>query len=305
LDPRSLGDILDRVGKTPNPFLRSLLWGGLWDAVREVQLPPATYIRTAVRDLPSEGDEELAQSVLARLTSAYRDYLTNQQRDEFAASVEGLLLDQMKNAPTLGLRITYFRAFTSVASTPPARAVLKSLLAARDSIPGLTLKPADRWRLITALVARGDPDAERLLTEEKARDHTDDGRRFAYTAAAAERSPGVKQRYFEEYGNSRSVPEDWVTESLGAFNSWDQSQLTYPYLKSSLYLLPQVKQQRKIFFLMGWLNAFLGGQHSPEALAVVDEFLKQPALDGDLRLKVLQVRDDLERTVKIRARFGL
>jgi aminopeptidase N len=304
LDARSRLDLLDRVGKTPNPFLRSLLWGGLWDSVREVQLPPATYVRTALRDLPSEGDEELAQSILTKVTTAYRDYLTDPQREEFAQSLEGSLLDQMKNAPSLGLRITYFRAFTSVASTQPARAVLKSLLAGRDTVPGLTLKPADRWRMITALVARGDPEGERLLIEEKARDNTDDGRRFAYTAAAAQRSAGIKQRYFEDYGNSRSVPEDWVTESLGAFNSWDQSGLTFPYLKASLALLPQVKQQRKIFFLVGWLNAFLGGQHSPEALAVVDEFLKQPGLDGDLRLKVLQVRDDLERTVKIRARYG-
>ena len=305
LDVRSQSAVLDRVGATPNPFLRSLLWGALWDAVREAQLPPSTFLRTAVKDLPSEGDEELAQSLAASLGTAYRDYLTDPQREEFAPAVEGLLLDLMKYAPALGLRITYFRTFCSMASTPAARLVLKSLLAGRDSIPGLALKPADRWRIIAALAARGDPGAGRLLDEEKARDRTGDGRRFAYTAAAAERSPQIKQRYFEDYTGGRSVPEDWMTGSLDAFNSWDQSTLTFPYLGTSLALLPQVKRQRKIFFLTAWLNAFLGGQHSPEALAVVDEFLKQPGLDNDLRLKVLQARDGLERTVRIRARFGL
>lgn len=178
------------------------------------------------------------------------------------------------------------------------------MLAGQDSVPGLALKPADRWRIVTALVARGDAESERLLREETARDTTDDGRRFAYTAAAARRDAEVKRRYFDDYRSNSSVAEDWASESLASFNAWDQTTLTIPYLKRSLDLLPVVKQQRKIFFLVGWLNAFIGGQRSPEALAVVDGFLKQPGLDADLRLNVLQARDDLERTVKIRARYG-
>ncbi|HEX8765244.1 MAG TPA: hypothetical protein VF740_08790, partial [Candidatus Acidoferrum sp.] len=60
---------------------------------------------------------------------------------------------------------------------------------------------------------------------------------------------------------------------------------------------------RKIFFALGWLNAFIGGQQSAAAQARVHEFLKAAALDKDLQLKVLEVSDELDRTVKIRQRF--
>ena len=304
LDARSRLALLTRVGAEPDALRRALLWGGLWDAVRQVQMPPVNYVKLAVNLLPSEMDEESAQTILSRMGTAYRDYLSQAQRTTLAPKVEQLLQLQMHGAGSLGLRITYFRSFASLATTESARGVLKAILAGKDEVPGLALKPADRWRIVTALVARGDPDAERLLREETARDTTDDGRRFAYVAAAARRDAETKRRYFDDYRGSRIVAENWLSESLGAFNAWDQTALTSPYLKRSLELLPVVKQQRKIFFLVGWLTAFVGGQHSAAALSVVDDFLKQPGLDADLRLKVLQARDDLDRTVRIRSQFA-
>ncbi|MBL8186602.1 MAG: hypothetical protein JNK38_01270, partial [Acidobacteria bacterium] len=66
----------------------------------------------------------------------------------------------------------------------------------------------------------------------------------------------------------------------------------------------QVKRERKIFFVLAWLNAFIGGQHDKAALGEVRGFLRTNKLDRDLELKVIEVMDELERTVKIRAKFG-
>jgi len=66
---------------------------------------------------------------------------------------------------------------------------------------------------------------------------------------------------------------------------------------------PRIKQQRKIFFTLAWLNAFIGGQQTVEADQVVREWLATANIDAGVRLKVLQVVDDLDRTVKIRAQF--
>jgi aminopeptidase N len=79
--------------------------------------------------------------------------------------------------------------------------------------------------------------------------------------------------------------------------------LTMPFLKPALAAIPQVKRERKIFFLLAWLNAFIGGQQSKEALAIVQQYLGEEGLDRDVVLKVLEVSDELERTVRIRSRF--
>jgi len=100
------------------------------------------------------------------------------------------------------------------------------------------------------------------------------------------------------------VPEDWDVGALRSFNATSQSELTRPFLKPSLEALLKLKHERKIFFVLGWLNAFLGGQHTPEALDEVKAFLRDTKLEPDLERKVLEVMDELERTVRIRAKFG-
>ncbi|HEY6272900.1 MAG TPA: peptidase M1, partial [Terriglobales bacterium] len=148
-------------------------------------------------------------------------------------------------------------------------------------------------------------EAGALLAAEEKRDPSGDGRKYAYVAAAARPDGGVKKQYFDQYLRDASRPEDWVEQSLGAFNYWNQSELTLPYLRPALDALPQVKHDRKIFFLLGWLNAFIGGQHSVAAQSQVQDFLGTASLDKDLRLKILEVSDELDRTVKIREKYGV
>jgi aminopeptidase N len=178
------------------------------------------------------------------------------------------------------------------------------MLSGKLAVPGVGQRPLDRWNIVTELIAYSDPEADALLAAEQKRDTTGDGLKYAYIAMAARPDGTVKKQYFDEYLHDSSRPEDWVGQSLGPFNYWNQSELTLPYLRPALDALPQVKRERKIFFVLGWLNAFIGGQESPEAQAQVRDFLRTAAVDMDLRLKILEVSDELDRTVKIRSKFG-
>jgi aminopeptidase N len=305
LDAKSRAAVMSRIGGIGDPFLRAMLWGALWDAVRGAEMNPRDYISLVLKTLPAEADLELTQSLLDRATRAFERYLSKSEQGAIAPQIESLFFDRMMKADEVDLRITYFRAFRSAATTPWARGRLKDLLSGKASAPGVEIKPLDRWRMVAALLARQDDEAESLLDAERKRDASDDGRKQSYIAEAARREAATKQRYFNDYLNNRATPEDWVEGSLAAFNSSNQSSLTLPYLRPSLESLPQVKRERKIFFTLAWLNAFIGGQQSQQALDQVREFLRANRLDRDLELKVLEVMDELERTVKIRAKFAV
>jgi aminopeptidase N len=156
---------------------------------------------------------------------------------------------------------------------------------------------------VASLVALNDPEADAVLAAEEKRDPSGDGKKYAYMAAAARPDAATKSQYFEEYLHNAARPEDWVEQSLGSFNWWNQSELTFPFLGHALDSLPQVKRERKIFFMLAWLNAFIGGQQSAEAQKQVHDYLKTAELDRDLKLKILEVVDELDRTVKIRAKY--
>jgi aminopeptidase N len=300
LDERSQGGVVADLAAVKDP----LLWGALWDSVRESKMAPVAYVELVVRSLPGETDLDLTQTLLGRMRSAYVSYLSDAQRKREAAGVEALLIDRMKHAASADLRITYYRAFVAAAAGPAALGELKDLLSGKDSSEGVPLKQRDRWTMISALMRQSDPDAAGLLEAESAKDGSDDGRKSAYAAKAAAATAENKAKYFDDYLKNKEVPEDWVTASLADFNAWNQPGLTLPYLKPALEALPQMKRERKIFFVNGWLNSFVGAQKSPEALRVVNGFLESPAIDPDLRLKIVEVKDELERTVRIRAKYG-
>ncbi len=304
LDERSLRYVTAHIDGIAEPFRRALVWGALWDGVRELQMAPSAYIRLAVRALPAETGEALTQSVLGHAAVAFQRYLSDAQRAALAGDLEAMLEHRIHDAPDLSLRILYYRSFRSIATTPAALAQLKSILAGASGVPGLEIKPLDRWTMITALLAQADADAPALLRAEQERDQTGDGRQYAYVAGAAIPEAAAKQRYFKDYLENRARQEDWIEQSLAAFNYWNQAAVTLPYLELALNSLPQIKRDRKIFFVLAWLNAFIGGQDSAAAAREVRQWLQEHSPEPDLERKVLEVLDELDRTVRIRARFS-
>jgi aminopeptidase N len=267
-------------------------------------MDPKEYVELALKSLPGEKDEALAQSIIGRTTFALHKYVGAEARAPLVAKMEVLAHERMLNAPEKDMRIVWFRALRAVAETEQGRGWIKDILAGKLAVQRVEVKPLDRWQMITGLVAMKDPEAEALLAAEEKHDTSGEGRKYAYVAKAARAAAESKKEYFDGYMHDAARPEDWVEQSLGAFNSWNQSSITLPYLKPALDGLPQVKKERKIFFVLAWLNAFIGGQQSAVAQAQVQEFLASASLDKDLRLKVLEVFDDLNRTVKIRAKYA-
>jgi aminopeptidase N len=303
LDPVSRKAVIAQLSGIHNVFERTLLWGSLWDSVHEAEMDPREYIDLALKTLPEETDESLAQSIIGRTITALHRYVPAESRAQLGPKMEALAADQMLHSPSQDMRVTWFRALRGVAETAQARGQLKEMLSGKLTVPGVELRPLDRWNLVATLVALNDPEAEAILAGEEKRDPSGDGKKYAYMAAAARPQAEAKKSYFNEYLHNSSRPEDWVEQSLGSFNWWNQSELTAAYLQPALDALPQVKRERKIFFMLAWLNAFIGGQQSAAADKEVHEFLQSASLDKDLKLKILEVVDELDRTVKIRRKY--
>ena len=301
LDDRSRDWLLAHGVAVRDPLLRAMLWGSLWDLVRDARLDPRRYVRAALDALPAERDEQIASRLVARVGRALETYFSDRL---LQAQAESLFLRQaVDNTLSYGLRKSYFDAYVGVSRTPAALTHIDAWLDSAFAA-GLPLRQPTRWSIVTHLVSLGAPHYSERLSAEIERDTTTGGRRRGFIARAAIPRPELKRAYFDSYFRDSTLNEDWVTASLGAFNAQDQDALTLSYLRPALDSLPWIQRNRRIFFLGSWLTAFIGGQRTAPALAVVDAYLAEhPDLARDLRQKVLQARDDLERTVRIRATF--
>jgi aminopeptidase N len=263
------------------------------------------------------------------------------QGSDLSTRLESMLIEKMRTAPTLGQRITFYRAFLNVASTENARGVLKRMLAeSTEPLPPgagatgevgdlnskmqssnaksplatpsgsdsrkLPLKTKDRFDIVTRLLILNDPDGPKLLADLEKTETSDEAKRYAYAAKAGIPTAENKAKFWNDFTMNKEIPESWIEAAFGPFNSVRHADLTLPYLERALRELPNHKRNRKIFFVNGWLGAFIGGQRSEEALAIVNKFLSDnPDLDRDLRLKILENVDLIERAVKIRGKFGM
>ncbi len=306
LDPGSLSALERDIGTVRDPFLRAMLWGAMWDQVREALLSPERFVRLALRELPTERDEQIASGIIGRLTRATAAYLSPVLRDAILPDVERALLRGANDtASTYGIRKAHFDAWVRVAATQPS---VDQLVAMLDSaqVAGEPLRPPTRWAIVTRLTALGAGASDSLRAAEAMRDRTAEGARRAFVAGAARGDTATKQEYFRRYFADATLNEDWATASLDAFNSLESQALTLPYLTPALDSLPWIQRHRRIFYVGSWIGSFINGQTSQDALTAVRAFLdRRSDLPHDLRLKVLQSADELERTVRIRRTFGV
>jgi aminopeptidase N len=281
-----------------------MLWGAMWDEVRAARVEPGRFVRLALAELPNERDEQIVPRVLGRLRRAVGAYLSPAGQEEWRPRLERVFWEGANDASQpYGIRKAYLDAFVDVAATGDGVRRLASLLGA-DSAAGEPLRDPTRWDVVIRLMVLGAPDAALRLEAQRSRDATADGRRRAFIAGAARPTAENKQTYFARYFADSSLNEDWASASLGAFNALEHRALTLPYLRPALDSLRFIQANRRIFFLGGWLGAFLGGQTDEAALATVQGFLRDhPDLSADLRRKVLENADELERTVRIRQRW--
>jgi aminopeptidase N len=304
-DSTSAAWLVQHIGSVSDDFLRAMLWGALWDLVRETRLSPRTFVEAALRELPNENDEQIAAGIVGRLRRGLEAYLSAADRESLVPVAERLLLSDAGDARRpYGIRKNQLDAFIDLATTPIAVGRLDAWLDSASGA-GLPLRQPSRWSIVTHLVSIAAPTADRRLAQEEQRDTTAGGKRRAFVAGAARPSAETKRVYFERYFADRTLNEEWVTASLRSFHDPDQSALTREYLEPALDSLSWIQRNRRIFFLGSWLGAFIGGQQDETALGTIDAYLTtHHQLPLDLRQKVLQSRDELERTVRIRRAYA-
>ncbi len=303
-DSASTSWLLGNIGAVRDDLLRAMLWGALWDLVREAQLSPSAFALAAVRELPQERDEQIAAALTGRLLTAANRYGRGGLRNTLQDRIETVLLAGASDTTrTYGQRKAQLDALIGSARSASALARLDAWLDA-DSATGLPLRAPTRWAIVTQLASAAHASAAQRLLSEAERDSSSEGRRQAFVAGAATPDASTKRAYYVRWFADSTLNEEWVTSSLRAFHDSDQDSLTRGFLVPSLDTLPWIQKNRRIFFLGAWLGATIGGQDSPEALASLDAWLaSHPTLGADLRRKVLQARDELQRTVRIRRAF--
>jgi aminopeptidase N len=303
LDPVTRDGLLRSLADAPDPLARAAGWIALHEMMIEGLVRPDELARLATDLVAIEEDELVVQLVLGDLVPLFWRWVPTEVRDALAAEIETLLWNRMETVDRPSTKAAYVNAWRAVASTPAAIRRMDRLWRGDLEVQGLTLSERDLTTLALHLAVRGAPDAGAILDEQAARiDNPDRRARFAFIREAADPDPAVRDAFFAGLARPENRSrEEWVVTALQFLNHPLRADHARRHLRAALDLLLEVRDTGDIFFPARWLDATLGGHASPEAAAIVREFIAgQEDYPPRLMGKVLQSADPLFRAAAAR-----
>ncbi|MBL8755020.1 MAG: ERAP1-like C-terminal domain-containing protein, partial [Planctomycetes bacterium] len=302
-DAASRSFLLAHAADDPDPEVRAAATAALLEAVREAELDPADFGAFLLRLLARERDPDTHGWLIETLGPTALRWLAGERRDRLVAAATDLLLAQLRDEADSGRELGTFRFLARASTDARVLDLCRAVVRGADVPKGLSTGKQDAYLAAAALLAAGAADAEAAFTSLATRFAGEDTGKELFLARAATPTAAAKQDYWRRYLELGTPPEQWTQDSLSWFHWPRQGELTLPFLGQALERVDWVKANRRIFFMPAWLDGFVNAHSSPEALAIVDEFARTHALSADVQQKLLQSRDGLARTVRIRARF--
>ena len=196
LDERSLATVLSSLEDVADPLARTLCWSALWEMTRESRLPARRFVEVVARAAPRESHIGVVQRILVQAQTALARYAD----PDWAAATGWRGFSAAMLAAARGAeagsdhQLAFLGALCQCPITAEQSRVLETLLDAgadEAGLPGLVVDTDLRWTVLTALVASGAENSDRI-DAELAADDTAGGARRAATARAARPTVGAK-----------------------------------------------------------------------------------------------------------------
>jgi len=299
LDPLSRAYLSRSVAAIADPLTRGAAWVTLWESMLDGDVPPTTFVDSALAAVAGEPDEQSRARLLGYVSGAWWRHLSDEDRAVRAAGAEKTLRAGLDAAATASQKAAWFGALRRTATTPPALAWLARVWDRSETVAGLPLAETDYSALALDLAVREVPDWAKILDGQLARiDNPDRKARFQFIMPALSADPAVRERWFlalRDVTNRRREP--WVLDGLEYLHHPLRAAASAKYVRPSLDLLWEVQKTGDIFFPKRWMDATLGGYRAPFVATAVRDFLAAapPSYPARLTNIVLQSADELFR----------
>ncbi|MFC8568197.1 aminopeptidase N [Streptomyces sp. NPDC057245] len=300
-DTESFRTIRESLSGLPDPLTRAVVWNALRDAVRDGELPAATYQDIARAHLPHETDLALVDGVLAFAAGQVADrYVTPEQRPAALTVLAELcrdLIRRTEDGDNPGLRLIAVRHRIDTAAHPDTIAAWLT----DGTVPGgPELDPELRWRILTRLAVLG-ATGEAAIAAELARDPSATGQEGAARCRAALPDAEAKSRAWEAMFATDDLSNYLFTATAQGFWQPEQADLVRDYVPRYFAEAVAVAARRgpAIADAAGrW--AFPGHAVDADTLRLGEQCLADADPVPALRRKLTDQLDDLARALRVR-----
>ncbi|UOQ60708.1 aminopeptidase N [Leucobacter rhizosphaerae] len=267
LDERSLATVSERLGDVTDSLARSLVWGTLWDATRDAELPASRFIEVVLAHIDRETASTTLRTLLQQLILAASSYVAPERRSATLERVADTLWRLAAAAPAgSDTQFQFVKAFSGIAASDAHLDLVLQLLAGDVELEGLDIDTDLGWELLIALAAGGRTTAAEIEAA-LADDRTASGEQSAAHARAALPTPVDKDAawasVFDAAGASNLIVR---ATGLGFTRVADRSTLE-PFVERFFAAVTEVWESRSYAIAEEMIDGFYPSPLANEALA--------------------------------------
>ncbi len=311
LDPASLRTALTRIADIADPLPRTLAWSAAWEMTRDAELKARDFVTLVMSGLHAESEVGVAQRLLLQAQTALGSYAEPgwAKTNGWPAFGDRLLDLARESAPGSDHQLAFVNALCTSVLSPNHVAVLATLLdnePAAVNLAGLVIDTDLRWRIVTALAASGDLDADGVETPfidaEAKTDPTAAGRRNAAAASAARPQAAVKDAAWRQVVEDDTLANITARAIIGGFVRPGQGEVLAPFTQRYFDAIRQVWERRSSEVAQTVVvGLYPSWDISQSAVDAADAFLADPDVPPALRRLVLEGRAGVERSLRAQA----
>ncbi|MFC7675459.1 aminopeptidase N [Mycolicibacterium sp. GCM10028919] len=311
LDPDSLHSVLNRIADIAEPLPRTLAWSAAWEMTRDAEMKARDFVALVMAGVHAETEVGVAQRLLLQAQTALGSYADPAWAAEngWPAFGDRLLDLARESAAGSDHQLAFVNALCTSVLSRNHVAVLSTLLdnePAAVNLPGLVIDTDLRWRVVTALAASGDVDADGtetpLIDAEAQLDPTAAGKRNAAAAAAARPQAAVKEAAWQQVVEDDTLANITTRSIVGGFARPGQGDLLAPFTAKYFDAISGVWERRSSEVAQTVvIGLYPSWDVSQAGLDAADRFLADPDVPPALRRLVLEGRAGVERSLRARA----
>ncbi|CPR10560.1 aminopeptidase N [Mycobacterium bohemicum DSM 44277] len=311
LDPQSLRTALDRIGDIAEPLPRSLVWSAAWEMTREAELRARDFVALVSGGVHAESEVGVLQRLLMQAQTALGAYAEpGWAREHGWPQFADRVLELARGAQAgSDHQLAFVNTLCSSVLSTRHVVLLADLLdhdPAELGLAGLEIDTDLRWRIVTALAAAGDIDADGPATPfidaEVQRDPTAAGKRYGAQAAAARPQPQVKEQAWTTVVEDDTLPNITARAIIAGIAAPGQAELLKPFTARYFRAIAGVWARRSSEVAQTVvIGLYPHTDISEEGIAAADEFLSDAEVPPALRRLVLEGQAGVKRSLRARA----
>ncbi|GHG44120.1 aminopeptidase N [Sinomonas cellulolyticus] len=303
LDPVSLATATASLKDIEESLPRALVWGSAWDGARDGETPARAYVDLVLRNIGSESDASVVQTLLRQLATALDFYVAPQAQSEAKRdAAERLWALTRESAAGSDSQLQFAKAFAALAATEPHLDAVAALLDGTESIHGLAVDQDLRWDLIASLAAGGRL-SKAQIDDELTRDNTSTGQCSAALATAALPTAEAKAEAWEAIVVRGNLSNAIQQAAVNGFVRAHDPALLAPYAEKYFEAVPGIVASRTHALAQQIVVGLYPARQTTQATVDrTDAFLATLGDDqAALRRMTLENRDGVVRALRAQA----